>query len=221
MTADADRGEHVSARLRISLPDSAWIETVSTSFPTATFRLLAGMPTDRGAMHLGEVRADRPDAVADAVRAHPDVLEYEQLHATADRALARYVAEGTGLYQFVEHAGVVPDYPVVVRNGWFTVDLTDTRARIAAIRDGLEAAGVPYDLVSIVEPLGDDRLLTDRQREALDVALQAGYFQVPRDATLAEVADALGVDTSTASGLVRRAVGTLVEAARAGPGGPD
>ena len=59
MSANAVDGENVSARFRIRLPGSARIETVSTSFLNATFRLLAGVPTDRGAMYLGEVRADR------------------------------------------------------------------------------------------------------------------------------------------------------------------
>ena len=221
MAAATNGGQKVNVRLRIGLPPTAWIDAVSTAFPSATFRLLAGMPTECGAMHLGEVRAERPAAVADAVRDHPAVVEYENLHATADRALARNEAEETGLYEFVEHAGVVPDYPVVVRNGWFTVDLTDTRERVTGIRDGLEAAELPHELVSIVELQDDDRRVTPRQREALDVALQAGYFEVPRESTLAEVAEVLDVDTSTASGLIRRGVGTLVEAARAGPRGHD
>ena len=222
MAATTDGGQKVSARLRIGLPPTAWIDTVSTAFPTATFRLLAGMPSECGAMHLGEIRAERPAAVADAVRDHPAVVEYEKLHATTDRALARYEAEETGLYEFVEHAGVVPDYPVVVRNGWFTVDLTDTRERVTAIRDGLEAAELPHELVSIVALQdGENPQVTARQREALDVALQAGYFEVPRESTLAEVAEVLDVDTSTASGLIRRGVGTLVEAARSGPRGHE
>jgi predicted DNA binding protein len=101
------------------------------------------------------------------------------------------------------------------------VDLTDTRERVTAIRDGLEAAELPHELVSIVDLHDDGRRVTARQREALDVALQAGYFEVPRESTLAEVAEVLDVDTSTASGLIRRGVGTLVEAARAGPRGHD
>jgi predicted DNA binding protein len=221
MLAGAGEVGHVSARLRIRLPETTWIETVSTSFPDAVFRLLAGVPTDRGAMHLGEVRADRPEAVTAAIRDRPDVLEYEQLHVTADRALARYEADETGHYEFVEHVGVVPDYPTVVRNGWFSVDLRDTRERVTAIRDTLEAAGMPFELVSIVDSLDDDRLLTDRQCEAIDVALRAGYFEVPRESSLADVADTLGVDSSTASGLIRRGVATLVERDRGGSSGRD
>lgn len=220
MSDGPDEGRKVSVRVRIRLPETAWIASVSTAFPDATFRLLAGIPTDRGAMHLGEIRSDRPDRVAAAVREHPSVLEYQQLHGDGDRSLARYEAAETGLYAFLERTAVVPDYPVVVRDGWFTVDVTDTRERVTSLRENLDAAGMPFEVLSLVEPGPDDRPLTARQREALDVAIRSGYFEVPRESTLAEVADALDVDTSTASGVIRRATATLVKRARTGPEGP-
>jgi len=34
--------------------------------------------------------------------------------------------------------------------------------------------------------------------------VREGYFEVPRDCTLAELADEIGVDKSTASGVLRR-----------------
>ncbi len=47
--------------------------------------------------------------------------------------------------------------------------------------------------------------LTDRQLEALGAALSVGYYEVPRQGSLADVAAALGCAESTASVLVRRA----------------
>ena len=38
-----------------------------------------------------------------------------------------------------------------------------------------------------------------------------GYFEVPRDCTLAEVADTLGVDTSTVSETIRRGTARVLE----------
>ncbi|MGM0605178.1 MAG: helix-turn-helix domain-containing protein [Halobacteriota archaeon] len=48
-------------------------------------------------------------------------------------------------------------------------------------------------------------VLTDRQREAIEVALEWGYYDVPRSAPLSAVADALDVAESSASLLLRRA----------------
>lgn len=59
------------------------------------------------------------------------------------------------------------------------------------------------------------RLLTDRQREVLDVAMELGYYEVPRRTTHREVADRLGVSVATVSEHLQkieaRVFGTLVE----------
>lgn len=47
--------------------------------------------------------------------------------------------------------------------------------------------------------------LTDRQLTAVSTALQLGYYEIPRNGTLAEIADELGCTESTASVLLRRA----------------
>lgn len=53
--------------------------------------------------------------------------------------------------------------------------------------------------------------LTDRQREAVEAAIDAGYYEVPREATSRDVAAALDCDPSTASELLRRAEATVLE----------
>jgi predicted DNA binding protein len=47
--------------------------------------------------------------------------------------------------------------------------------------------------------------LTDRQLAAASTALHLGYYEVPREGTLNDVADELGCAESTASVLLRRA----------------
>lgn len=59
------------------------------------------------------------------------------------------------------------------------------------------------------EPPGDG--LTDRQREALRTAYELGHFEVPRQASLEEVAAELGITASSASERIRRAQTQLVQ----------
>jgi predicted DNA binding protein len=54
--------------------------------------------------------------------------------------------------------------------------------------------------------------VTTRQREALTVAVELGYYELPREATLTEVADALGCSTGTASEHLRKAERTVLSA---------
>jgi hypothetical protein len=47
--------------------------------------------------------------------------------------------------------------------------------------------------------------LTDRQRAALDAGMSVGYYAVPREGTVSDVAEALDCSTSTAGELLRKA----------------
>lgn len=213
----------INASLRIELPDEYWVADVSRDFPDATFKLLSGVRTEDTAVELGEVVAGEPRAAADAVADHPHIVEYQRLELTDDRSLAKYETTDTGLYGFMEDSSLPPEFPVVVRDGWYELDFTGRRDVFEALRAGIEAAGFEHELLSLVsaggEEEGEEELLTDTQREALETAMREGYFEVPRDCTLEEVADEMGVDKSTASGVVRRGEARVLKWFLTGPGG--
>lgn len=194
----------IDARFRIELPGRLWIAEVSTAVPTATFRLLSGLTTGDRAVELGEVVADDPVAVEERTETHRNVESYQRLEATDDRVLARYETSDTGLYEFARRVGVPPEFPVVVTNGWYEFDVTGTQAEFETLRDTLEESPLSYELLSVVHTDEDEDILTGRQREFLDAALREGYFDVPRECTLDDLAATLDADKSTLSRTLRR-----------------
>ena len=52
--------------------------------------------------------------------------------------------------------------------------------------------------------------VTDKQREALTLAREAGYFSVPRECSLQDIADQLGISRNAASARLRRGQAALV-----------
>jgi predicted DNA binding protein len=54
------------------------------------------------------------------------------------------------------------------------------------------------------------RVVSPEQRDALTVAAQQGYFDLPREATLTEIGEELGITQQAASERVRRGVRNLV-----------
>ncbi|NNC24743.1 bacterio-opsin activator, partial [Salinisphaera sp. USBA-960] len=52
--------------------------------------------------------------------------------------------------------------------------------------------------------------LTDRQRAALETAVATGYYEIPREGSVADVADALDCSTSTAGELLRKSEATVL-----------
>lgn len=74
--------------------------------------------------------------------------------------------------------------------------------------------GVSVDLESIHNPIessgSDTTQLSSEQREALLAAYQQGYFAVPREVTLVELADQLGISDSAVSQRIRRGLSKLL-----------
>jgi predicted DNA binding protein len=68
----------------------------------------------------------------------------------------------------------------------------------------------------IDQPGPQSNVLTDEQREALQTALKEGYFAVPREITLVELADQLGISDSAVSQRVRRGLTKLLTTNLAG-----
>ena len=56
------------------------------------------------------------------------------------------------------------------------------------------AQSIPTDYIAV-----DRSKLTNRQREVLETSYEMGYFDHPKRANAGEVADALGISTSTFS----------------------
>lgn len=201
----------IEARFRMQLPTDLWISEISTSFPEATFRLLTGVPMDDTVLELGEVTAASPERVGDAIETHPDIVAYDQLYLDDRRTIAQYEAVKQQLYEFLGDSSLPPAFPLQFENGAMEFDVTVTRDQFETIGTTLEASNADYELLSVVTDRDPDALLTDRQRECLNVALREGYFQVPRDCTLADVAETLEVDTSTASETIRRGSARVLE----------
>lgn len=207
----------ISAQFNIQLPEGLWVAELSREYPAAEFRLLSGYELDDRAVELGEVVADSTEAVTEAMRAHPDIVAYELLESEPGRALTKYETTGTDLYGFAQTSGLTIEFPVEVQNGWYSFDLTGTREELDELRAVLEASPLSYELESLVTRTEADRLLTGRQRELLEAAVREGYFAVPRQCTLAELADSVDADKSTVSTVIRRGEARLVKWYLSGP----
>lgn len=199
-----------TAQFRLELPEFTWIKGLSQAFPRTRFRLLTGLLLEDGALELGEFHSDDVPAVVEAFKDHPAVREFDGLFADEDRALARYETSDTALYDFLRQSSFPPEFPILVRDGWVTFDLTGPREQLQNLQDTLEASPLDYEVASISDTEVPADLLTTRQQEVVERAVQLGYYTVPRDCTLSELATDLGVDKSTASGVLRRGEARIV-----------
>ncbi len=200
----------IRARFRLALSEDIWVNDVSTAFPDSTLRLLTGVPMGERALELGEVRANEPARVTETIKDHPDIFAYDQLYVDDTRAIGRYEANEKGLYELLWTSSLPPEFPIIVENGAMEFDLTATQDQFETFTAALNDADRQYDLLTLVHTGEETSLLTDRQQEYLRVAYRRGYFDVPRTCTLADLADTLGVDKSSASETIRRGAGRII-----------
>lgn len=147
------------------------------------------------------------------------ILEYAISEQT-DRTFAVYVCEDMRAYDreitdAFGRPGLVTLFPVVYRaDGTMALTLVGPTPTIQAAIDEAPEPGVDVrDIGSYrARRIGGGRDLTERQAEAVAAAVELGYYEDPRAASVADVGEVLGCAPGTAAEHLRRAERTVMRA---------
>jgi len=200
------------AQLSISLPEDVWMQEVSTAHDATEFEVVTALAGEDAGIALLRIETDDLLEILADVRARPDVVSVDLLWKRAATGLVQVETASPPLLVPLWRAGVPVEMPFTVRDGAATWELTTSPDRLSELGEHLDEADFEYDLESVVE-IGSseaDRLLTPRQREVLTVAIEEGYYAVPREASLTDVARKLGVSKSACSDVLHRAESNIV-----------
>jgi predicted DNA binding protein len=200
------------AELTVTLPPAVWIGALSREFPDATFRVLSAVPREEEGFGLVEVRTDDPDGVLDAMEAAPGVTAIEPISREDDVIVLQFETSEPLLLASIQASGVPLSLPLDITNGRAQLEVTASRDRIAALGESFDDLGLVYSLDRLYESVEAASPLTDKQRETLLAALDRGYYDTPREVTLSELADELGMAASTTSEILHRAEESVVKA---------
>jgi len=204
------------ATLRLTLPEAVWIGDFSRSHPAARLRILAALSDDDAGVALAEIRADDSAAVVERMRSYDAVAGLRVLRAGDDAALVQFETTLPVLLSAARGSGVPLEMPFDIAAGRAVWTLTAPRGRLSALCTRLEDLGIGYEVERVGEAEPAASLLTDRQESLLAEAAARGYYETPRGCTLTELAEAVGCAKSTASEVLHRAEGAVVDAFLAG-----
>lgn len=161
------------------------------------------------------IQYDRPDRFERLLALDHTVATFDRIEDNESRYLYRFQRNGSdvlGFYQcWVESGGEL--LSGVGANGRWTFRIRfPDRESFTQFRERLAEMDVDFDLERLADvDSSDGDVLTGPQREALKLALEAGYFDVPRRTTLRTLSDSLGISDQAVSERLRRGQARLLE----------
>ncbi len=200
------------AEFRLSASETTF-SAVFDRLPEATVELESAVSRTRPSLWLSDVDPEAAEAALDAAQ---PVESYELLVEADDRFLYdvtfredtvtlcdRLLADGGSL---LEAWG---------SDGWWQIRARYAdRETLCDVHDRLVADGITVDVRRVTDVSNattSGTQLTPEQREALEAALDRGYFEIPRDISMEELAAELGISHQALSERLRRAYETLVD----------
>ncbi len=203
------------ADLRLPAAETA-LATAFERAPAATFELESSVSKTRPSLWVADVDRETAD---DAFRADPSVEAAELLVETDSRLLYDVTfADDSGTGRLWD--GLLVDGGSLLEarasDGWWQVTVRyRDRETLCAAYDRLLDRGINVELrrvTDVTDTGGHATRLTPEQQEALEAALEYGYFEIPRGVSMEELADELGISHQALSERFRRAYETLVDA---------
>lgn len=182
----------------------------STENPDEEFRILAALPTEDGLFVILEA----PLATTPTLGHYFDTTlpSYNVLHADDQVVVIQYFLPFVPPpYRAVLFSGNLLGFPLTLRNGWIRSELITSHERLSLLKAAFEAMDLTHELVSVTQSTKPTDLLTDRQQQLITEASERGYYDSPRDCTLTELAAALDISKSVASGILHRAEGRIIK----------
>jgi len=206
MALDGLHRDMPEAKLTLTIPERAWPGEITRAYPEAVVRILAAMAEPDSGVGLAEIRCDRLGALLEDLQAHPSVESTEVLQRGDEECLVQFRTQLPLLLFAARGSGLPLEMPFEIRDGQATWTLTATQESISALGEQFDTMGVTYQVDYLQQEVTPaDELLTERQQSLITAAIEHGYYDTPRQSTLSELAETVGVAKSTASETLHRA----------------
>lgn len=153
------------------------------------------------------------EVASEILREHEDSIQWS-LSATGSGTygIIRYEDFPQEYPKFAVENDVVLSPPIIIRDdGSFQMTFVGTQSGFDALIGELEDQ-FKFSINGFGDYFGPNGWgwITPRQRKSLEIAVDVGYFDIPRTGTMSDVAAELGCSESTASEHVRKAQFSII-----------
>ncbi|MEF8872169.1 MAG: helix-turn-helix domain-containing protein [Haloarculaceae archaeon] len=191
--------------------------SVFETLPDVTVELERLIPHETLIIPYFWVRGADAEDIEAAFDAHAGVVNIKLVDAVDDEYLMRveWDREYVGIISALAEADLVILTGVGTTDGWQFEVRGESREDISEFRDYCQKNDITIDITAVhaLLPVQSEGYgLTDTQREALVLAFERGYFDSPRESSLEEIAEELGITQQSLSSRLRRGHRRLIAA---------
>ncbi|MGM0591188.1 MAG: helix-turn-helix domain-containing protein [Halobacteriota archaeon] len=201
--------------------ESSILRDARTAAPDVTLRVESERRTaDCGIKLLFWASGESLDRFEAAMETDPTVDSFTTLSDEANRRLysVRYseTGEEAAATNLIAELGVVVTKVVATANGLQAEMQFPGREALRAFQEWCRSREQNFQIRTLYKDTDDSTVghpfdLTAAQKEALTLAYELGYFDIPRQASLQDVADELDISDQALSERLRRAIAKIVE----------
>jgi predicted DNA binding protein len=201
------------ARIKIKFPDDIWISEIFKKFPDIKMEISYFLPYDLE-KSIGnaiiEIKFYNIDSIIKEIENHPSVFEFNVLEKEENRVQFNVKTKDPYLLYAVIKCGVLVNFPVRVKEGNAYWKLISSRERIDELLTLFEKKNIDFTLLRIGKApydLDEEQYkLSLEESQILDKAINLGFFEVPRNISLEELANKLGKSKSALSVMLRKII---------------
>ncbi|MBD3254529.1 MAG: hypothetical protein GF383_05525, partial [Candidatus Lokiarchaeota archaeon] len=150
------------------------------------------------------------EEILKGIENHPSVYELSILERDETKVRFNVKTMDPYLLYSVIKCGVLVDFPVKVKDGFAYWKLISSRERIDELLTMFEEKNIKFKLLRIGNApynIVDEKYrLNIEERNVLERAIREGFFEVPREISLEELANKLGKSKSSLSVMLRKII---------------
>ncbi|WP_312912455.1 helix-turn-helix domain-containing protein [Natronosalvus caseinilyticus] len=196
--------------------------TVFENLPGVTVELERLIPHETLIIPYFWIRGAEAEDIEAAFEAHAGIVSVDLVDSVDSEFLMRAEWEESyfGILSALAKTNVAVLSGIGTSDGWRFEVRGESRDAISEFRTSCQEHEIPIEITAVHALLpvqGDGYELTDTQREALVLAYERGYFDSPREASLEDVADELGITQQSLSSRLRRGHRRLIGGTLANP----
>ena len=213
-----DEGFRMATVMEFTSPVAEFpLGSVFENLPGVTVELERLIPHEMLIIPYFWVRGADTEDIEAAFEPHAGVTNIRVVDSVEDEYLMRaeWEQEYFGILSALAKANVVVISGIGMKDEWRFEVRGESQEAIAEFRDYCQQNDIPISITAVHAMLpiqGEGYELTETQREALILAYERGYFDTPREASLEEVADELGITQQSLSSRLRRGHRRLIGA---------